>query len=264
MIMPPRGGYRTLRIVCSIVGVVSMTALADTSRVAAQTAASATKPIRTMVYAFRFGTSTDVTVHDSGLDGGPVSGLADYRYAGGDEGTITADVVAILKDGGLAIRISEQAKNSRSAPPAVCVTYGSTMVLCDPHAKVNVEEYALLRFLGRNFVDPALIDSNGTWTRETTGPQQSDVTHFHLDANQDGVLHISEQRKLAITGTGAMTLATQGMIVYDLHRTIPISIDEQTDTHPESGTNQERSIRTQIDLTLKNDSFAGVQAPTHL
>ena len=66
-------------------------------------------------------------------------------------------------DGGLIVRISEQGEAIRRAPPATCVVYGNTQVICDPDKTVYPEEYTLLRFLGPKFVDPTQLDANRHW-----------------------------------------------------------------------------------------------------
>jgi len=133
---------------------------------AAMSPAQENPPIRHLVYDFAVGIESTLTVHDSGIGqggerGGPPgipsgTGVNDVRGGTSDEGTITVDVRQQSADGGLVVSVSEVAKNARTAKPALCALYGYNLtVVCDPNVKINEEEIALLRVLGRNFVSGA-------------------------------------------------------------------------------------------------------------
>ncbi|MBV9270349.1 MAG: hypothetical protein JO165_04590, partial [Candidatus Eremiobacteraeota bacterium] len=78
-------------------------------------------PLRHLVYAFTYNVGTTDTIHSSGIGGdGPASGMSDYQGGTQDKGTLTVDVMQSATDGGLVVKISEQARDTRSAQPALC------------------------------------------------------------------------------------------------------------------------------------------------
>lgn len=236
-------------------------------------AATAAAPgsIRHLVYNFTYGISANVTQSTSGIapdlmnpsDSGasPNNSNAspnnkNYTAGTGDHGTITADVLRVQPDSGLVVSIGEQGREERSAPAATCVVYGTTVVICDPNKKFNEEEFALLRFLGRSFVDPVKIDSNNHWRVASSNDQISDSSDFRIISNNGGVLQITENRATKANGAGAFTAATDGKITYDTSKTLPITITEATTSRVERGTGLSSDQRVEITLELLTDSMA--------
>src|SRR5690242_235420 len=188
--------------------------------------ASADQPVATLVYRFTFSANQAITAHDSanpavsyanpGNAGGspsagfvnpelppqtPSSGISHYGGALTDKGTMTVDVLGTKSDGGLVVSISEQGDNVRRSPPATCVVYGNTIVLCDPSKTVYTEEYTLLRFLGTNFVDPNQINLSKRWSiGPSTSQGQTIAAAYSIASNNNGNMQIGETRKVVITG----------------------------------------------------------------
>jgi hypothetical protein len=220
-------------------------------------------PIRHLTYAFTYSSESDETYHDSGISPAsglykaPVSGVADYTTALDDKGTIVVDVVAIQPDNGLIVRVSEDSRKQRDAAPANCLVYGNTDVVCEPDAKINAEEFAVIRLLGRNFADPSKVDANGHWRESRSTPAVSVVSEFAIDKSSSGVLHISTQRVTTEHGAQGFTASAVGKIVYDVYRTLPTSVTDDEITRQEEGGGQHNTTRVQTSLTLTSDSMAG-------
>lgn len=218
------------------------------------------KPMRHLVYGFDISITSELTIHSSGIDaggGGTGSGIAHYGGGNSDKGTITVDVLGVQPDTGLVVSISEQARGNRTANPATCVTYGMGSVLCDSSQKVNEEEMALLRVIGRNFVNPALIDTKHHWqTSENIngGTETNDYTIASDSGN--GTIGIDYLRVLKIEGAGGFRADTHGNLSYDQKRTIPTQIKEDTVTRQNQGAGQDNRTEQQITLTLSSDSLA--------
>ena len=179
-----------------VVGGVLLSSLAATS------SPQAPKPLRHLVYSFTFDSKQNGTVpNDPGT-----SGAKTYNGDVNDSGTITVDVMREGSDRGLVVVVSEQAKYTRSADPATCAVYGNTDVACEAGKRVNTEEYALLRFLGANFVDPNKVDANGQWSvSETTGTVKM-AAQYTINTNDNGVLAIGETRHVEDTSQGSTSL----------------------------------------------------------
>lgn len=220
--------------------------------------AQAAKPVRHLVYAFTWGTSTDLQMQNSGMTehgGTSGSGMSDFGGGTQDKGTITVDVIREQPDRGLVIAVSEQAQGQRSAPPATCVVFGNTNVVCDPNAKVTVEELSLIRLLGPTFVDATQIDSKQHWRVAENTPDFSTASDFTIAQNADGVLKILETRTVSGTGSRPYTRQINSTIAYDTKRTVPTSVSEDSTERSERA-NQYETIKSQTTLQLESDSLA--------
>lgn len=226
-------------------------------------------PIRHLVYSFTVGIQTTLTIHDSGFGvatepGGPPGapsdpGVNDLRGGTSDEGTIVVDVTQQAADGGLVVNISEVAKNQRTAKPALCAVYGYNLsVVCDATVKVNEEEIALLRVLGRNFVSAAL-DPHKHWQVDTSSPGYSEVNDFTIMRSDEHTMTIDEQRVGHLTGAGGFELSTNGTIVYDPGLTVATSLHELAVRRQNEGANDYRTTRTDSMFQLTSDSLAKVK-----
>jgi hypothetical protein len=216
------------------------------------------KPLRHLVYAFTWGTNTDLQMQNSGMteNGGTTgSGTSDFSGETQDRGTITVDVMREQTDRGLVISVSEQAQGQRSALATTCVVFGNTNVVCDPNGKVNAEEVAVVRLLRPAFVDPTQLDAKQHWHVSQDAPDFTTVSDFVIAQNAAGVMKIIETRTVKGTGARPYTRSVSATIGYDFNRTIPTSINEDTIERSE-GVNQYRVVKSQTTLQLESDSMA--------
>ncbi|MDQ2992143.1 MAG: hypothetical protein M3R30_04895 [Candidatus Eremiobacteraeota bacterium] len=225
----------------------------------AVTGSAPTKPLRHLTYTFTYSQSNDRTQHDSGI-GGPSSGMADSHSGKTDKGTITADVMQATTDLGLIVSISEQSQEGRTAESANCAVYGNTNVVCDANKKVNDEEYALLRLLGREFVNTALLDERNHWSIASSSPLYERTSDFTVLENKGDVLKITETRVEKQKGAQAYTASVDGKITYDLNKTVPVAIDENTMLRQNVGMGSYETDQTQIFLALQSDSLGGTSS----
>jgi hypothetical protein len=181
-----------------------------------------------LVYHFSYGTKQNVTARDApnnmeiyGVNSGQsestqitggTNGISHYAGVLEDKGTMTVDLMKQQADGALVVMISEQGENVRRAPPALCVVYGNTHVLCDPNKTVYTEEYTLLRFLGRNFVDPSALDAKKHWMIVQDSGGLNVRADYTIDGNQNGKMAISETRSVRQAGGGSLTTDIQTKI----------------------------------------------------
>jgi hypothetical protein len=207
-------------------------------------------------YDFTYSNTSDATIHDSGI-GGPVSGYADSVGGTADKGQIVIDVLGAPPNGALIVSVSEQARYDRSAAPATCTVWGTTNVVCDGTKKVNEEEFSLLRFLGRNFIDAAQIDAKNHWSAVTTAKDLVISNDFTIDKNDGASMHIVESRIVKQAGAQAFTASTDGTIVYNEALTVPSEITEQTMTRQSIGMGDYSTDRSQLQLKLTSDSLVG-------
>jgi hypothetical protein len=218
-------------------------------------AAADTAPVRHLVYSFTYGSQQSMTARDATtISAG--SNISHYGGSLGDKGTMTVDVISEQADKGLIVSISEQGENTRKAPPATCVVYGNTSVICDPNKTVNPEEYALLRFLASNFVDPNQLDAKQHWKVTQNGDGMSVFADYTIETNAGGIMAISETRKITQAAPRSMTTNVQTKIGYDFNRLLPTSVDEYVTQRTDAGAQGTSTTIYQTTLKLVSDSMA--------
>lgn len=228
--------------------------------------ADSAKPIRHLVYNFGVTFATTATQHTSGFSGdGPASGVADYRTSTNDDGTITVDVLTVQPDTGLVVRIAEQGRNQRNSAPKMCVVYGTGSTICDQSTgQINVEELALLRFLGRNFVNTAQIDAKNHWRYSTATAQASETSDYTIGKKDGNVLDISYERTQSVGGDRPFKATTDGSLSYNELLSVPVSVKEQTLTHKNAGLGGNYdTVEQDVTLSLASDSMQQSAAQNH-
>lgn len=236
---------------CAAPGSAQSTAAAPSPKAAATPA----KPIRHMVYSFTWGTSSDLTLQSSGIGTGG-SGMNEYKGANSDQGTIDVDVLREQPDHGLVVTLSETAQKTRSAKPATCVVYGTTIFMCDPNKTEHDEELTLLRFLGPNFIDPALIDAKNHWRVSSSDAHGYSVTaDYTITKNDNGIVTVVENRVIEAThGIGGQTTISS-TIHYNLAKTLPTYVREYAVAQRSEGANRYVTVKTETVLRLVSDSL---------
>lgn len=227
-------------------------------------------PIRHLVYNFQITFTTQTTVHSSGFSGADdpdrrasgdsTAGVADVRMGSDDKGTITADVLSVQPDSGLVVRVSERAHEQRSSAPTLCVVYGTGSTICDQtHGELNQEEMALLRLLGRGFINPAEIDAHKHWEYSSSAAQANEKSDYTITKTDGNVLDVAYQRQLNVAGTRPFNSATDGTLAYNQMLNVPLSVNEDTITHRTSLSGNFDKIENRLTLTLATDSLQTAQ-----
>jgi hypothetical protein len=220
-----------------------------------------------LVYSFSYSSNQSVTARDSsnpaqdygkpqGSGYTPVQANGINHYGGSlsDKGTMTVDIVREQSDGGLIVTISEQGENIRRAPPATCVVYGNTQVICDPNKTVYTEEYTLLRFLGTNFIDPNQLDSRKHWSITQDSTSVNVKADYTIDGDSNGIMQIGEVRSIRQASGGSLTTDVQTKIRYDYTRAIPTSVDEYVTQRHDNGVVGTSTTIYQTTLALVSDN----------
>lgn len=222
-------------------------------------------PIRHLVYSFTYGSKQSVGARDSNAystDGSgnitPTEGshISQYEGALGDKGTMVVDVMREQPDKGLIVVVSENAELTRKAPPATCVVYANTEVICDPNKTVNPEEYSLLRFLAQNFVDPNLLDAKKHWGYDTTEGGMELKSDYTIVRSEGQMMTIDEVRSIKREGTQGLTTDVQSKIDYDFGHAVPTAVNEYVTQRASQGAGSTATTIYQTDLKLISDSLA--------
>jgi hypothetical protein len=187
---------------------------------------------------------------------GGTNGISHYGGTLTDKGTMTVELVKRQPDGALVVMISEQGEQIRRSPPAECVVYGNTNVLCDPNKTVYTEEYTLLRFLGGNFVDPSQLDANRHWVITQSSGLDNVRADYTINSSNNGSMQIGEKRSIRESGVGHLTTDVESKIGYDFTRSVPTSVDEYAQQYTDSGLKGTSRTIYQTTLQLVSDSVA--------
>jgi len=232
----------------------------------AQRPAAADNMTGELVYNFTYSANQNITARDSGSSQaqdaqgnfvGTSNGMNHYGGSLTDKGTITVKVTGKQPDGGIIVSVSEQGETTRKAPPATCVVYGNTNVICDPNKTVYTEEYTLLRFLGANFVDPNQLDASKHWRIGPRGSMGETVTaDYSITSNSGGKMQIGETRKVVQSGSGKLETDIEAKIGYDFSRNVPTSVDEYATQRTDAGVSGTSTTTYQTTLSLVSDSVA--------
>lgn len=219
------------------------------------------KPIRHLVFNMGVTIATTQTQKTSGIGGdGPASGSVDSKGSVSDTGTIVADVIAVQPDSGLVVRVSEQGRGDRNNEPTMCVTYGTGTVVCDQSkGGPNEEEFSLLRILGRDFVNPVLMDSKKHWRTSSQGAGGQETNDYTVNAQNGDIYDISFQRVLEVSGAQSYNASTQGKIVYNQKLSVPTSMTEDTITRRNGIGGDYTTIDQKMTFSLATDSLASAK-----
>lgn len=210
-----------------------------------------------LVYAFTYGSMQDIYARDSqnpaeAIDPADRMGSGTSHYHGSltDKGTMTVQLLRQQPDGALVLTISEQGETTRRAPPAECVVYDNTSVICDPNKTVYPEEYTLLRFLGRKFVDVSQLDANRHWAITDDSGGLNVHADYVVNSNDGGKMQITETRTIRQPGGGSQTTDVQTKIGYDSRQLLPTSVDEYVTQRHDNGVTGTTTTIYQTTLTL--------------
>lgn len=228
--------------------------------------AAAPKPAVIRHLNFHFGVTVerDAVTHTSGIGagGGGTSGVNHARSSESDEGSISADVVAVRPDFGLVFNVSELSRRVAAVPPAQCIVWGIGTIVCEPGKEVTPEERALLRFLGRGFINRSSIDGQGRWHQGVSSKEQSKDSNYAMVQDTSDPLQIRFQRITKAPGPMGFDATTNGTVTYSEKLTVPLAINEDTllrsqmidgDYIP-GGYEQ---VRTSMNFRLTDDSLKG-------
>jgi hypothetical protein len=213
---------------------------------------SATKPLRHLEYSF--------AVHRQGLTGQQFNGSntpLSYEVSGsntGGSGTMSVDVLSLVPDGALAVRISETV--SPDAHPLQsydCTVYGNTMVACPAIPAPSQAEWILLSYMGRRFVEGAPWDAQHRWKRTQDTERYSLIEDFTLlPTSTDKRAIVREAKTVQVHNGGFNKEREDVLITYDRAMEIP---DAVHDDFTSTGGSEDTGHAT-FDFTLIEDSFA--------
>ncbi|MBV9271241.1 MAG: hypothetical protein JO165_09105, partial [Candidatus Eremiobacteraeota bacterium] len=122
---------------------------------------------------------------------------------------------------------------------------------------VNDEETALLRVLGRDFVDPTQFDAKRHWQRGQSAGNMSEMVDYTAGpVSSAGIMDITMQRVTEVSGAQGYKETTNGTISYNLAQTVPTHLTEDAILRQEQAMGNSHRQETKIDIGLISDSMA--------
>lgn len=181
---------------------------------------------------------------------GTASGMA----TAGFDGTMSVDVLALAKDGGMVVRASMTMDDEIRPEQAVtCAVYGDGRVICPANAPITGAMHVLFSHLGRDFYDTSIIDANGKWTRTNDGGGVDVESVFTSKPTSDaGIVAISEHTTVEPRGQLGSGWTDEAKIRYNVALSVPVSIHNESTPDSRSANG---GVET-TDLRLTQDSFA--------
>jgi len=229
---------------------------------AALPAAAQQQVQRHLVYDFSVGITNDT--HDTNASqrmlstagGANASGTGDTQYLGvaSDSGKITVDAYGVEPDGGLVVKVSEDAqRGNRTAAPAECVIYPTTNVVCGD-GLVTPEEMDILHTLSPKFFDAAALDTKRHWH------EGNDAAGVSLDFTVTGTsgdnITISEDNNQKIAGVHGGTVHGTATYTYNVAKTITTQMKEYDTIRQQTGPGQYANITVDVTASLATDNVA--------
>lgn len=210
-------------------------------------AAADPAPLRHLEYKISGHSTATATVESYD---GTSSGIGSAGY----DGTMSVDVLALAKDGGMVVRATVMMDGEiRPQQSVTCAVYGDGRVMCPANAPITGPMHVVLAHLGRDFYDPSIIDANGKWVRNMDGGNLAVDSTFTSQTTKDpGILSIHEVTTVKPRGYLASGWTDEADIRYNTSLSVPISIHNVDTPDSRSG-----SGGVQVtDVDLKSDSFA--------
>ncbi|HEX3465315.1 MAG TPA: hypothetical protein VHS78_14805 [Candidatus Elarobacter sp.] len=225
----------------------------------AQGSPPATKPLRTLVYSVQFSATTTNEEHSSGFNGN--NGLNPYGNAttrrtssADDEGTLTANVIAATKDGGLAIDTAFAGKTT-SQPTVRVILYGDGRVSAPSSPELSPEVTRLLPLLARGIVAERTIQPGATWTIPTAPPVKGAYT-YHVTAVDGDAATLAIDVDMSATGPRGFDEHGKATATYDTARLCPLKYDYSGISRHSPAMDQYVTTSAHLSATLVSDSFA--------
>lgn len=181
---------------------------------------------------------------------GTSSGMGSIGY----DGTMSVDVLALAKDGGMVVRAAVLMDGEIRPQEAVtCAVYGDGRVICPQNEPITGVIHTLFAHLGRGFYDPSIIDANGRWKRSNDGGEVDVESAFTATPTKDpNVVSITEHTTVEPRGQLGSGWSDDVNMRYDTALSVPLTIHDVS-------TPDSRSSSGGIDVTdlsLTQDSFA--------
>lgn len=241
---------------------LSVTALLF-SAIAPVVGAEAPKSLRTLVYAIAYASHTRNEEHTSGFTGkvgGPanvaegnaaVERIADVN----DDGTLTIDVIAATRDGGLVVDSTFAGKTTNQ--PAIRVAiFPDGRLSYDPRSALSVEATHVLPLLARGVIAGRDVSPGSTWTTAVPYPAAKGATIYHVTHVDGERAELAIDSEITESGPRGFFERGHGVATYATDRLCPLLYDLQAQSRHQPTAEQYVTATAHLTARLVSDTFA--------
>jgi len=182
------------------------------------------------------------------------SGIVSTAHGAGRQGTMIADVMGVAKDGGLVIRTQEWLQATpRASQGFLCAVYPEGRTICPDHLEITDAENEIMTYLGRNFLDPTIIDDKGQWVRQFSDKYFAVTSTFSIVGNPDAnPLAIDSKTTIKSVGGNGNDIDDTAHLTYDRMLDVPVTLHDVAVEHARGN----QQTQTTMDFKLTKDSLA--------
>jgi hypothetical protein len=226
------------------------------------------KPLRTLVYEVQSSAHSTHEKKTSGFNGsyggGPVGmtgpagvagiGTAAAGLDGSDSGTLTIEIVAATKDGGLVVDTAYAGRLS-SQPRTRIALYPDGRLVADPSKPLGPEALHILPLLARGFIADRDVSPGSSWTVAAPPPAKGSTTYrvSRLDGDQ---ATIALEGSITLPGVNGFDESDRGTTTYATNLISPVSYDLNARIRRQLGVDESITTDTHMKVTLVSDTFA--------
>ncbi|MBV8074107.1 MAG: hypothetical protein JO140_01670 [Candidatus Eremiobacteraeota bacterium] len=217
-----------------------------------------------MLFNFDVGVTQTLEQRTSGLrtvegaNGGGIAGVTGAAIQKStnsvvDRGTITADVMAAYRDGGLLLAFSEESRERRRARQQFGLREDGQLMTSGP-IDLSDEERYLVPLLARGLM-PEEHKVGMTWRVELPAPKNaSDITTYKILGVDDTIAHLSVERVAYNHSGHGFDLHVTGTVDYDWKLVVPTAAKLHGILRSDT-TEGINTVTTDATLSLAQDSF---------
>jgi hypothetical protein len=179
-----------------------------------------TAPVIRLGYAFEYHGMSIETLHSSGINHDPESGLTTSTAFAGDKGFVILTLHAPSSDGSMAVEVSQNGTGGRWLTQKIILHPDGTLEYDRGNPEIQEPEVDLLRFFTPGFL-PSPLAPDARWQRGGTRSGETDLADYHLRGlDSTGAAIIEFTRNLQ---SGIFHLNVRGKLKFDLQRFLPLA-----------------------------------------
>jgi len=260
--------HRLLAVAASFVVAASLSGTALAAPPTAAQPAAPAKPLRTLVYDVSY---TAHTLHEQKTSGfnssfgngmqsagnvgvGAGNGTAAAGLDGDHTGTLTIDVVAATKDGGLVVDTSFNGSVATSGKTRIAI-FPDGRLSAPPTAEIGPETLHILPLLARGFFATADMAPGATWVGHEPPPATGSTT-YRVEKLDGTLATIGVEGTVTATGINGFRESDHGTTVYATDLDDPTSLDLLTHIERTPSMGELLTTDGHLVVRLVSDTFA--------
>jgi hypothetical protein len=251
---------------------LALAALLSLTSTAASPVPTAPKTLRTLVYAIAYSAQTRNEELTSGFTGAVTASRnagASRRPAAAtegsatvkrtadvnDDGTLTIDVVAATRDGGLVVDAAFAGKATNQ--PAIRVAiFPDGRLSYDPQQALSAEASRVLPLLARGVIANRDVSPGSSWTAAVPFPGARGTTLYRVVHVEGERAELTIEREMTVSGPRGFTEQDRGSATYATDRLCPLVFELDARSRHQPAPDQYVTESAHLSARLVSDTFA--------